>query len=171
MGPRIVLCPSCGAQLDVSAFPPGTRFRCGSCSRELTAPAPVVAPSAPVPARRPAPVPDQRFAAPEPAPIPPPIPQRPRGPPPVRSRRVARGRIPNLLPWAIVATLLCCQLGGIIAIVYAVQANSRAQEGNIRAAEAAVKTAKTWLWISLATPFVILAVFFVAALMGAQPGR
>jgi hypothetical protein len=57
--------------------------------------------------------------------------------------------IPNYLPWAIAATLLCCMPGGIASIVYAAKASSAKDRGDYAAADQAAKQAKTWLIVSV----------------------
>jgi hypothetical protein len=57
--------------------------------------------------------------------------------------------IRNWLPWAIVATIFCCQVGGIISIVYAAKANSAASSGNSMAAQEAAGKAKFWFILSI----------------------
>ena len=83
-------------------------------------------------------------------------------PQPLRSRkgsvRGRHGRSSNLMPWAIVTTLLCCQIGGIVAIVYAAKASTHAASGDTMRAREAENVARTWIWISVFTPFVIVGV-------------
>jgi hypothetical protein len=57
--------------------------------------------------------------------------------------------IPNYLPWAIAATLLCCMPGGIAAIIYSNKANTAKNLGDLAMAREAAKQAKTWLIISV----------------------
>jgi hypothetical protein len=59
---QLVACPRCGAQFDVSAFAPGTKFVCGACKNMLQVPA--AAPAAPVVAPVVAPAPPSPAAAP-----------------------------------------------------------------------------------------------------------
>jgi Interferon-induced transmembrane protein/GYF domain 2 len=72
--------------------------------------------------------------------------------------------IPNYLPWAIAATLLCCMPGGVASIVYAVKANSAKDRGDYVAADEAAKQAKTWLIISAALGLLVSAAAMVANL-------
>ncbi len=71
---------------------------------------------------------------------------------PVRSVEVEKQEyrdIPNYLPWAIAATILCCIVGGIVSIVYSSKANSEKKLGNFDEAQKAADTAKTWLIVSV----------------------
>lgn len=127
---RTMGCPTCKAQLDVSRYTPGQRIRCGACNAVV-----VVQEALPEAAPVPSVVAPSRGGARRPA---------------LRSRH-ARVSVPNLLPWSIIATLLCCQVGGIIAIVYSVQANAAAERGDLNAARRSEKAARLWLWISAMT--------------------
>jgi len=66
------------------------------------------------------------------------------GPPPYGAPAV-----PDYLPWAIAATLLCCLPGGVAAIIYANKANTAKRNGDFAGAQAAAKQAKTWLIASV----------------------
>ncbi|HEV7919880.1 MAG TPA: CD225/dispanin family protein [Thermoanaerobaculia bacterium] len=58
------------------------------------------------------------------------------------------GSIPNYLVQSILVTLCCCLPGGIVAIIFASQVNSKLLAGDMAGAEAASKNAKLWCWIS-----------------------
>src|SRR5262249_27016558 len=71
-----------------------------------------------------------------------------------------RPDIPNYLAPAILCTIFCCLIGGIIAIVNAAQVNSKLAAGDIAGARRASDQAKMWCWISFGvwlgvTPLVI----------------
>ena len=53
-----------------------------------------------------------------------------------------------MLP-AILVTIFCCLIGGIVSIVYASQANSMKASGNYAAAARAADSAKTWILVSV----------------------
>jgi len=59
--------------------------------------------------------------------------------------------VPNHLVWAILSTVLCCLPFGIVSIVYAAKVDGLVATGNIPAAQAASKNAKTWAWVSFGT--------------------
>ncbi len=74
---------------------------------------------------------------------------------------------PNYLTQAILVTLCCCTIGGIVAIVNAAQVNSKWEEGDYSAAYRASDKAKLWCWLSFAIGFV-LNIIIVAAQVAAE---
>ena len=72
---------------------------------------------------------------------------------PVSGKSVASAteQVPNHMVGAILTALFCCQIGGIVAIVYAAQVNSKLARGDIEGARAASKTANTWIMVSIIT--------------------
>jgi hypothetical protein len=83
-------------------------------------------------------------------------------------------KIPNYLVQAILVTLCCCLPGGIAAIVYAAQVNSKLSVGDIAGAQDSSNKARMWCWISLGVGLVVnlivgLVQFFAA--MSATGGR
>jgi hypothetical protein len=70
--------------------------------------------------------------------------------------------VPDYLPWAIAATLLCCMPGGIAAIVYANKANTAKRSGDFAAAQAAAAQAKTWLIVSVVFGLLFTVIAIVA---------
>lgn len=65
-----------------------------------------------------------------------------------------------LLP--ILSILFCCLPAGIVSLVYATNANTKAAAGNMTGAEADRKSSALWLWIAVLPA--IVAVFFYIAL-------
>jgi len=53
-------------------------------------------------------------------------------------------KVPNYLVHSIIVTLCCCLPFGIVALVYAAQVNSKLAIGDVAAAEASSRNAKTW---------------------------
>lgn len=80
------------------------------------------------------------------------IPPAPNYPPP-RTHVVGP---PNHLVWAILATLFCCLPGGIVAIVYAAQVDSKFMAGDVAGAQYASDQAKLWCWISAGVVLAII---------------
>ena len=79
-----------------------------------------------------------------------PMAQAPGAPPAVGgiSPPAPQAQISNYLIPAIAVTLCCCLPGGIVAIVYAAQVNTKLQAGDIAGAQAASKNAKLWCMIA-----------------------
>ena len=139
-----VTCPNCQSPLDVSSFAPGTQLTCGSCGGLLE-----------VPFAEPPPVAPARGAA---------------------SRSRARGsegrgggrreQVPDLLIPAILVAIFCCQIGGIVAIVYAAQANAARDAGRYESAVRSAASAKTWLILSLVVGPLLMIAFGLITLLG-----
>lgn len=67
----------------------------------------------------------------------------------------AAPQINNYLVPAILVTLCCCLPGGVVAIVYAAQVNTKLQVGDVAGAEASARNAKLWCWIGFAGGIVV----------------
>lgn len=53
--------------------------------------------------------------------------------------------VPNHMVLAILTTVFCCLIGGIIAIIYSAQVNTKLAQGDIAGAQSASKTAMGWI--------------------------
>ena len=73
---------------------------------------------------------------------------------------------PNYLVFAILTTIFCCQILGIVSIVFAAQVNSKWNSGDIQGALNASKNAKLWAWIALGSGLIIVLAFAVFAMIG-----
>lgn len=71
----------------------------------------------------------------------------------------------NYLALAIISTLFCCQIFGIISIIYATQVNSKYIAGDYNGAESASKNAKLWGFLSVGIG--LLTIVVVIILFGA----
>ena len=67
----------------------------------------------------------------------------------------ATEQVPNHMVGAILTAIFCCQIGGIVAIVYAAQVNSKLARGDVEGARAASKTANTWITVNIITGVLI----------------
>lgn len=89
---------------------------------------------------------------------------------PVAGKSVAPAteQVSNHMVAAVLSTLFCCLIGGIISIIYASKVNAKLAQGDIAGARAASKTALTWIIINvIALPLVgllgiLLGAFFPA---------
>ncbi len=74
---------------------------------------------------------------------------------------------PNYLVFAILTTIFCCQILGIVSIVFAAQVNSRWNSGDIQGALDASRNAKLWCWIAFGSGLIIYIAFgILTALIG-----
>ena len=80
------------------------------------------------------------------------------------------GKIPNYLVQAILVTLCCCLPGGIAAIVYAAQVNSKQAAGDIAGAQDSSQKAKMWCWISLGVGLVVNLIVIGLQVLAAAAG-
>ena len=81
-----------------------------------------------------------------------------------KSVALATEQVSNHMVGAILTTIFCCLIGGIISIVYASKVNTKLAQGDIGGARAASKTAKLWIIINMiAAPLIGL----LGILMGA----
>ena len=83
-------------------------------------------------------------------------------------------RPPNYLAIAIISTILCCPIPGIVSIVYSTRVNSAYDSGDYAGAEKDSKNAKTWAIVSavaaVAIWIVYIAIFGLAFLGAAANG-
>ena len=77
---------------------------------------------------------------------------------------------PNYLVFAILTTIFCCQILGIVSIVFAAQVNSKWNSGDIQGAMDASKNAKLWAWIAFGSGLIIGVVVMLLAVFGVLAG-
>lgn len=75
----------------------------------------------------------------------PPMPQPPMPQPPVTPEAEA----PTNLVWAVIATVMCCQITGVIAIVYGAMTSSANSAGNYEKARRYSDIAQIWVMVSI----------------------
>ena len=75
----------------------------------------------------------------------PPMPQPPMPQPPVAPEAEA----PTNLVWAVIATVMCCQITGVIAIVYGAMTSSANSAGNYDKARRYSDIAQIWVMVSI----------------------
>lgn len=92
---------------------------------------------------------------------------RPAMPMPARPETPAASEVPNYLVWAIVATVCCCMPGGIVSIVFAVQANSLRNSGQTAEALIMANRARTWIIVSMVVGLAVNLVTFFASFLPA----
>lgn len=72
---------------------------------------------------------------------------------------------PTHLVWAILVTIFCCQIFGIVAIVYSAQVESRWSRGDYAGAKKASSTSLTWILVSIGAGFLCAIVYFILQLL------
>jgi len=77
---------------------------------------------------------------------------------------------PNYLVWAILTTIFCCQITGIVSIVYAAQVNSKWAAGDFNGAMNSSKNAKTWAWIGFGIGLLVFIVYAILLAFGVMAG-
>ncbi|WP_346858987.1 CD225/dispanin family protein [uncultured Draconibacterium sp.] len=76
----------------------------------------------------------------------------------------------NYLVFAILVTIFCCQILGIVSIVFAAQVNSKWNAGDLEGAIAASKNAKLWAWIAFASGIGIAIIATLLSIFGVLAG-
>ena len=101
-------------------------------------------------------------------------PSAPPPPPPPRTGQPSAYRptntgspqqLPNYLPWAIAATILCCVPTGIASIVYSSKATNAQNIGDHDAARKAADNAKLWLIISVVAGLIVGVIAFIGGVL------
>ncbi|WP_297094284.1 CD225/dispanin family protein [uncultured Draconibacterium sp.] len=77
---------------------------------------------------------------------------------------------PNYLVFAILTTIFCGKIFGIVAIVFAAQVNSYWNAGNYEAALSASRNAKLWAWVSFAAGMAWLILGIILSIFGVLAG-
>lgn len=92
---------------------------------------------------------------------------------------VGQGAAAGVNTWlwqSIVATLFCCLPAGVVGIVFAAQANSAKNMGDVATAQEKARLAKIWTLVSVGVGLVFIVLFLVLGVFGAmtefqqQPG-
>jgi len=78
--------------------------------------------------------------------------------------------VPSYLAQAILVTLFCCLPFGIVAIVFAAQANGKLAAGDYAGAVDASNKARMWCWISFGAAFLYPLIWLFFVLVGSLAG-
>ena len=89
---------------------------------------------------------------------------------PVAGKSIAPAieQIPNHMVGAILTAIFCCQIGGIVAIIYAAQVNCKLACGDLAGAKDASNAASTWIMVNVVTGLLIGAFYFLIGVVGAM---
>ena len=74
---------------------------------------------------------------------------------------------PTYLVWGIVSTLMCCQIFGIISIVYGAQVSSKYQQGDIEGAKKYSERAAMWSILSIVVGLITVPFIVAFQIIGA----
>lgn len=85
--------------------------------------------------------------------------------------RPQSAHFPNYLVQAILVTICCCQIPGIVAIVYAAQVNGFLLAGDFRAARRASRLAYVWSWVAFALGMSFVVVYGAVVALGIAMDR
>ena len=83
---------------------------------------------------------------------------------------VTRSSPSGMLVWSILATIFCCQIAGIVSIVFTALAMSADGQGNYALANRHLKTAKTWAWVAFGVGIAFTVLYGVLIAVGALAG-
>lgn len=89
------------------------------------------------------------------------------GLPPAPADSSLSSTIQNYLVLAIFSTALCCMPFGVPAIVFAVQARTRNQMGDLDGAQDSLSKARMWSWLSFGAGALVLLGYLGLILVGA----
>lgn len=68
---------------------------------------------------------------------------------------------PDYLIWAILVTVLCCQVLGIVALVYSAQVKKKWASGDLIGAQEASRMARIWTLLAAVIGVILLVICFV----------
>lgn len=77
---------------------------------------------------------------------------------------------PNYLVFAILSTIFCSKIFGIVSIIFAAQVNSKWHAGDFEGAANASKNAKLWAWVSVAVAIALLLIGVMLSIFGVLAG-
>ena len=77
---------------------------------------------------------------------------------------------PNYLVFAILTTIFCCQVFGIVSIIFAAMVNSKWVSGDKEGALQASKNAKTWAIVALISGIAVGLILALLAIFGIFTG-
>ena len=88
----------------------------------------------------------------------PPVPEEPIVPPVPPVPAPSEAEAPTNLVWAVIVTVMCCQITGIIAIVYGAMTSTANSAGNYEKARHYSDIAQIWVMVSIALGLVYMPV-------------
>jgi hypothetical protein len=87
-----------------------------------------------------------------------------------RVNAMGGGPVPTYLVPSILVTIFCCQIFGIVAIVFSAIAMGKNSGGDFAGAADAAKNAKMWCWIGFGIGLVFIIGYTILMVLGALAG-
>ena len=95
----------------------------------------------------------------------------PASPPPMGYSAATQGSpSPTYLVPSILVTIFCCQILGIVAIVFSAIAMSKNSSGEYQEATKAANTAKMWCWIGFGVGLIFIIGYGILTALGVAAG-
>ena len=93
--------------------------------------------------------------------------------PEYQAEPVVNGERPNTVLWIVLAAVeifTCCQLTGIISLIFAILGHVAADKGDFAEAERKIKTAKIWFWVGLGLGILFVVLYALIFALGIAAG-
>lgn len=90
---------------------------------------------------------------------------------PASLRRTVPASVPNYLTQAILVTVCCCLIPGIVAIVYAAQVNGYLRVGDLAGAQRCSRLAHIWSWVGFGLGVTCALIYGIVAALGTFVSR
>ena len=93
--------------------------------------------------------------------------------PEYQAEPVVNGERPNTVLWIVLAAVeifTCCQLTGIISLIFAILGHVAADKGDFAEAAGKIKTAKIWFWVGLGLGLLFVILYVVLVALGIAAG-
>ncbi|MBR5872679.1 MAG: CD225/dispanin family protein, partial [Oscillospiraceae bacterium] len=92
---------------------------------------------------------------------------------PVYAEPVVPKDKPNTVLWIVLTAIeifTCCQVTGIIGLIFAILGHTAAEKGDFETAEKKIKTAKTLFWVGLVLGLVVIVAYVILMAIGVAAG-
>ena len=93
--------------------------------------------------------------------------------PEYQAEPVVNGERPNTVLWIVLAAVeifTCCQLTGIISLIFASLGHVAADKGDFAEAAGKIRTAKIWFWVGLGLGLLFVILYVVLFALGIAAG-
>ena len=89
------------------------------------------------------------------------------------SETVVPAEKPNTVLWIVLSAVeifTCCQITGIVSLIFSIIAHLSADKGNFEDARKKIKIAKTSFWIGFALGLIVIIAYFILVAIGVAAG-